>query len=1415
MNRLKDLKKEELEAIFESIPTAVYVSDLENYSLLYINDLAREVMPNKNLKIGDKCYTGLNCDKACSFCKISKMNYDSLHVREYFNVANNKYYLMKGKLINWGGRPAHIEYIVDISMQKSAEVAQVENLKDIYDFADNVPCGLCIYKVEGNNVTPVIHNKVFYSLIGFSKEHLDKINEKSSFLSVHPDDSEMIKSSIQKALIDGKPFRIIFRLFNNEHNEYRWIRADGALKISKDHTLAYVVYTDANKLRVLQSELSNAQQKMQDIVDSISGGVASFKVTRDGNFVSTFFTEGLPEIVGLSYEEYGELTRDNAIKTIYEKDQDRVRNATIKALYDGGSLDISFRMIHKDGHLVWVHVNGKRIGPIAEEMHFNAVFTGMSEETKLFRSLADETADGIYVIDSENFGLLYANESKRTYRFYRDYEGKKCYNVIYGLDKPCSFCGVRKFKPDGLEHMIENNDRTMSLRFTETNWNGIDAFVVYLKDITEEIEIRREKERMELYFQTLIKNIPGGVAVITVEPDGRMIPEYVSEGFARLIGKPLDSIKGIYSENFFAGIHPDDASKNQRKLNSVIKEGRGSCELVARYIIGENKYKWIKTNLTLMSSHDGRHRMYSVYTDITDAMEESIKVKAQFEDILIQHYQDKGPNIIRLGHDNVTKNIVLNRRDFASFIIEKSFTFNREEYVEYRANEIQDLEERQIFKATFSTTNLKAAFARGEREQSAVCFITFPNEEKGRYVRYKTVLVESPDTKDLIAVLSVEDVTETIIRERIKQQLYITNCDYVCDLNLFDGTYKLLACGKDVSFPPHPSGKIQERVQYMLENSVVPRCHEIYAKALDPEMIINRLKDEDNYSITYSLVDEHSEVRTKKLTISNVDLRLGRVSFINSDMTDSVREQQSLLNVIAYTFDLTSTIDIEKDTIIMHTRESIINKLPAKYITNYSKAINANIDESIYDEPSKNMARLELSVPRMLERLKESPEGYDFILPYTNKKGEIRYKQAVVIWGDVNHKTICLIRADVTDVLNNEKKTSEKLEAALAIAEEASRAKSDFLSTMSHDIRTPMNAIIGLTTLAQARIDDKEIVEGYLEKISIASKHLLSLINDVLDMSKIERSKLNLNYMRINMNELIDQLVDIMEPQAKAHQLIFDVEKIGLNDVTCLGDSLRINQVLINIIGNAIKYTPEGGKINFKVEQIKPSVDSKFRFRYTVSDTGIGIPDEFLESVFVPFSRSFAVARVEGAGLGLSIVKGLVDLMGGKISATSKLNEGSVFQVELEFDIAPEIVTDDNGIVNINDDIISGHSFLIVEDNDINAEIICELLALNGGTVKVAKDGSKAISIFNASPEGTYDVIFMDIQMPVLDGLEASRRIRKLDRKDAKKIPIIAMTANAFVEDVQMSLEAGMTAHIAKPIDMAVVKAVLNKVFNQ
>ncbi len=682
--------------------------------------------------------------------------------------------------------------------------------------------------------------------------------------------------------------------------------------------------------------------------------------------------------------------------------------------------------------------------------------------------------------------------------------------------------------------------------------------------------------------------------------------------------------------------------------------------------------------------------------------------------------------------------------------------------------------------------------------------------------------------------------------------------------------------------------------------------------------------------------------------------------------------QKITMNVLISIFLLVG-VTVTAILLVRNSRQSRKNRMELQYRESMFDVLSnsvddifimLNTDDQSVDYISPNIERL-LGIPVEEARadirvMEKCAVNYDVVIPKEvlesiplqgNRYWECEYMHQST--GERRWYRMTVYRMSIQDVKKYiivlsdrtlEQQMNQKLQEALTAARSANEAKSNFLSNMSHDIRTPMNAIVGFAMLLEKDADSPDRVREYTRKITASSHHLLSLINDVLDMSKIESGKTSLNVDRFSLPELLSELNIILMPQVKAKGQSFTIHVQGAPPEQLLGDRLRLNQILLNLLSNAVKYTPDGGRIEFLVSELPGPAQQYVKLRFTVRDNGIGMSREFQEHIFAPFSReiSSVTNKIQGTGLGMAITKNLVDLMGGIIQVESEPGKGSTFTVELSFaypeqektelwyrqKVSRMLVADDeeeicrdiremmrdtgvevsyvtegaaaveraieahrrqedfdvilldwkmpgmNGVetarrireqvganvpilvltsydwseieeearragidafmpkpfftstfwqtiaplfpeqgeqtiqeAEVSEQVMEGRRFLVAEDNELNAEILTEMLNMEGAVYELAANGQEALDMFRKSAPGYYDMILMDVQMPVMNGYEATRRIRACGHPGAASIPIVAMTANTFAEDVRDAMEAGMDGHLAKPIDMTAVRS--------
>lgn len=399
-------------------------------------------------------------------------------------------------------------------------------------------------------------------------------------------------------------------------------------------------------------------------------------------------------------------------------------------------------------------------------------------------------------------------------------------------------------------------------------------------------------------------------------------------------------------------------------------------------------------------------------------------------------------------------------------------------------------------------------------------------------------------------------------------------------------------------------------------------------------------------------------------------------------------------------------------------------------------------------------------------------------------------------------------------------KHTQELQQALHKADMANRVKSRFMMDMSHDIRTPLNAIIGMTVIAQENIANQERIADCLQKIKISSTHLLSLVSDVMDMSQIEQGKAILQKETVCLPQLFAEVVELMLHKSADANLELKALPLDLPNELVVGDCLRLRQIMHNIISNAVKYTPAGGRIEIALIQLPEAPEGKAAYRFSCTDTGIGMEPEFLERVFLPFerARNTTDSKISGTGVGLAITKRLVDLMGGRIDVQSAPDKGSTFTVELTLPVAAAPVVEAAAAPDLSQPADAEPNYaekrvLLVEDNELNMEIMVELLSLTDVQTEEACNGEEAVRLVAEHPDDYYNLVFMDIQMPVMDGYEATRQIRAMNRPKLQNLPIYAVSANAMAEDVKNALDCGMNGHIAKPVDLDALEKVMRQCF--
>lgn len=531
-------------------------------------------------------------------------------------------------------------------------------------------------------------------------------------------------------------------------------------------------------------------------------------------------------------------------------------------------------------------------------------------------------------------------------------------------------------------------------------------------------------------------------------------------------------------------------------------------------------------------------------------------------------------------------------------------------------------------------------------------------------------------------------------------------------------------------------------------------------------------------------------------------------------MSEESMEYSEIAKALSHSFDGIYYVNLDDNTYLEFTSQGDYASLPIDTSGNdFFADVYKNIKKVAYEEDISLLANF-IKKDNLLADL---VHGDVSSLPYRLKiNGKIVYYRLKVIMPktEANHIIVAAENIDSEVLRENEQKI--QLEEALEKAESANKAKTIFLNNMSHDIRTPMNAIIGFNQLALAVKENPENTKNYLKKVDMASNHLLSLINDVLDMSRIESGKVVITENTENLKDMISYLIDIVMADINAKQQKLLVDTKGIVDEYVICDKLRLNQIFLNVISNAIKYTDVGGTISVSVNEVRKDFIGYNTYEFRIKDNGIGMSNKFLKTIFSPFTRerTSTISGVQGTGLGMCISKNLVEMMDGSINIDSTPGKGTEVIITLPFKVAENksVAGDSDKEKQVS---LVGMKILLVDDNDFNREITHIVLEQENVEVTEAFNGQEVYEKIKNSKPGDYDLILMDIQMPVMDGYTATREIRKLSQKELAEIPIIAMTANAFAEDRRNALAAGMNEHLAKPVDIEKLKSTIANFWNK
>lgn len=1032
----------------------------------------------------------------------------------------------------------------------------------------------------------------------------------------------------------------------------------------------------------------------------------------------------------------------------------------------------------------------------------------LAEAKDELATLVDRIPSGVGIIDVANLSkvtLAYQNDgyynmigSTREQR--RPFLGDRILDAVY----PADVEGVVREMHEAINHqrLYQHSFRLLygdgSYRWTnliathETRHDGSERFYASFYDVDEEMRERRN-------LQHLISNIPAAIVVYR-KFDGEISVLRANDQAADLLGAPRPyAQKGDNGGGIMPHVHPEDAEPLHQCFERLFSDEHESELLLRNRRRADGPYVWFHLRGRSFAQPDGSELAYVVFTDATASVE-----RRQAEDKLLDIIAHL-PVISALytlgpGGAALPKTFSDGFCELLGVDQEEAYSrFGRDGFAHVHPDDVVGL---RAFAAVRPDGDAPASIThRVVRADGHVLWVNATIswfDQEG--VEYAYVVYT-----DITAIKTEEEMARRSFREA-DAYLESVSDDYLVTMRIdltddriesIQGTNPITTGDKDLSYDSLLATRLR---------AVLPRPEDrlAFERTLSRQVLTEAFESgRRNVTLDFRYLPEPGSrpIWARETSSLMRNPETGHVVSFSTieSIDDEVVSQQIVERLMSSDeCDFIAIIDTRRRTIdFKFIAENLATPMASRNMP-YDECARHNAENYVVesDRPSSLLAT---SIETIERRLGDE-STYSYALNLRGIDGTLRHKLLRYSYLDRHDGLVLAVRTDVTETFAKEQADRERLQKALSEAEQANLAKTSFLSRMSHDIRTPMNGIIGMTGLAL----DEEVtpqVRDYLEKIDASGKFLLSLVNDILDISKAESGKLELHSEHYSYAEFREYVVSLFEPLCAEKGITFTMIDPP-EPHTIIQDKLRLNQVFFNLLSNAVKFTPRGGRVTFVVASMPPT-GRQVTTLFTVRDTGIGMSPEFLQHLFEPFSQEYTqintTRRGSGTGLGLSIVKDIIDLMGGTIQVKSTPGHGTSFRVTITSELVPDIEMPPSP-EETSPITLAGKHFLVAEDNAINAEIEMRILEKQGASVTVAANGERALRQFAASDQYQFDGVLMDVRMPVMDGLEATRRIRALNRPDAKTVPIIAVTADAFVADVERCHEAGMDGHVAKPV---------------
>jgi len=1002
---------------------------------------------------------------------------------------------------------------------------------------------------------------------------------------------------------------------------------------------------------------------------------------------------------------------------------------------------------------------------------------------------------------------------------------------------------------DTCEYRIEKKDGAMIWVHDEGHFiidgSGKGWFYVIDTDITDSMAKKQEEARKHKELEDLVNNIPAGIAVYKNE-NGK--PSYVASNskICEILETNVRYLMSGDQAYFAARIHPGDRKNVTAELMKPLQSGCPN-RFTFRYRTAENRYKWLRVEINPSFRQGGADEVFSVISDITKEKNAELEL-AESEH---KYYQESLQSLLLTAEHSLctvqmdlTSNLCGEAQGTSAYLIRKLESSTVDGFFEKCASFIGKKEDREHFIQSCRRDTFLKMFREGRKQVSAE-FPVYTDSERVIYVRSIMNMISNPRNGHVEAVTFSRDITAAWYRRKVFSIVTEKEYDFIGILHLNRNKIEFLNVNPKLLPKYHekmePAGTLldfDDIRHFAAANWIADEAREEYLRKSSAASIREALDQDGAFELTVPgyYTGHPDEVMCRKIQHYYLDERKEEVLLVELDVTEAYRQQlrearlakAEARRVTDIMDSITSGISVlhmpDRDHLLLSYVNLQLFRLlgftPAGKTPESSENADGGLAPRYFENAYTGVH------PDDLERVRKTfcdnyDSDYFTVDSYRTMGGDGQYRwiQEEVKLREITpeYRVFYATYRDVSAEVKLQEELAKRLENERSLRLEADRAnemKTAFIANISHDMRTPLNAVLGYDRLAlQSR--EAEEKDQYLVKIGSAGRTLLSLINDTLDLQKIENGTTSLKLVPVRLSDVMDHIATAVEPMMESRQIRFTIDTSRAFDAVVKADDMRIGEVFINLLSNAAKFTHTGGHVIVTLE-CSDIPDGTVAVKASVKDDGIGISESFLPKIYEPFSqeRTKESADISGSGLGLSIVKRLLIMMGGTISVKSRLGEGTEFTVCLSF----QRLADDTAVARKKEtrhESLKGKKILLCEDNSMNQEIAAAILKSYGLNTDIVSTGKEGTEAFLSSKPGEYAAILMDIRMPEMDGYQATAEIRSSGRPDASVIPIIAMTADAYVDDVKRAIEAGMNAHLSKPIEPNAMFTVLERLIGR